>query len=186
MELEYALLGLIRLHQGASGYELNRMIKVSTGNFLSASLSHIYPTLNRLHAQGLVSYKNIPLKNRPTKKIYMITNQGEAKLNIWLEEPIDGSVDFEAFSLKMAFSPLMKKKTILFHVDREIAYREELRLKSKRGIFIEVDYLDKEAFNLTRAELLWNSIFLIHQQTEDLRIAWLKEFRQSVETVLKM
>ena len=58
MELEYVLLGLIRLHQGVTGYELNRIIKESTGYLLSASLSHIYPTLKRkLHERGLVSYR---------------------------------------------------------------------------------------------------------------------------------
>jgi DNA-binding PadR family transcriptional regulator len=186
MDLEYAILGLIRMHQGVSGYELNQMIKVSTGDFLSASLSHIYPALKRLHDQGLVSYDNIPLKNRPTKKVYKITEQGEAILNAWLEEPAESSLDFKAFCLKLAFSPLMKKETILFHVDREIAYREGLRTQRKRGRFIEINDVNREKINLTRAELLWNSIHLVHLQTEELRLAWLKEFRQSVETVLKM
>ena len=48
MDLEYVLLGLIRLHQGVTGNELNRIIKVSTGYLMSASLSQIDPMLRKL------------------------------------------------------------------------------------------------------------------------------------------
>ena len=185
MDLEYALLGLIGLHQGATGYELNRMIGQSTGYLLSASLSHIYPALAKLHEQGLVSSIDIPLKNRPTKKVYVITKSGEEKLRAWLEEPIDNSLDFKAFSLKMVFSPLMGKDTILRHIDREISYRESLLRKHPRGVASDGEELDTEKFNLTRAGLLWNSFHLVFLKTEEVRLAWLKEFRQSVEAVLK-
>ena len=185
MDLEYALLGLIRLHQGVTGYELNRMIKESTGHFLSASLSHIYPTLKKLHNQGLVSYSDVPLKNRPTKKIYLITAAGDEELQAWLKEPVESGLDFKSFCLKMAFSPLMTKATILQHIEREIAYREDLRQQRRRGIFTEVEFLDKERFDLPRVELLWNGIYQLHIQTEDLRLAWLKEWRQRLEKELE-
>jgi PadR family transcriptional regulator, regulatory protein AphA len=80
MELACVLLGLICLHQGVTGYELNRIIEESTGYLLSTSLSRIYPVLRRLYEEGRVSYQNIPLKNRPSKKVYLITPQGEASL----------------------------------------------------------------------------------------------------------
>jgi len=185
MDLEYALLGLICLHQGITGYALNRMIRQSTGYLLSASLSHIYPALGKLHHQGLVSSREILLKNRPTKKVYSITKTGEEKLRLWLEEPIETNLDFKAFSQKMVFSPLMGKETILRHIDREVSFRESLLRNRGHGTAVEVDFLDTEKFNLTRAELLWNSFYLVFQKTEEVRVAWLKEFRQSVEAVLK-
>ncbi len=185
MDLEFALLGWISMHQGVTGYELNRMIKRSTGYFLSASLSHIYPALAKLNEQGLVTFSDIPIKNRPSKKVYTITQEGEKKLHLWLEEPVESTLDFKAFSLKMAFAPLMGKETILLHIDREIAYRQGLRNKRGRVGVVEAGELDIAKINLTRAELLWNSIHLIHTQTEDLRIAWLKELRESVEAVLR-
>lgn len=184
MELDYALLGLIRLHQGVTGYELNRMMKESTGHFLSASLSHIYPALKRLNHRGLVSCSDVPLKNRPSKKIYRITEKGDQELQTWLEQPIESSLDFKAFYLKMAFSPLMEKATILRHIDQEIAFRQRLRQDRGRGIFVELDYLDKEAFDTTRAELLWNGIYQVNVETEDLRLAWLRGWRQRVENDL--
>jgi DNA-binding PadR family transcriptional regulator len=184
LDLEFALLGLIRLHQGVTGYELNRIIKESTGYLLSASLSHIYPTLRKLHDRGLVSYSDIPLKNRPNKKVYLITQAGDAELQVWLEEPVESGLDFKSFSLRMSFSPLMRKETILRHIEREIAYRERLHQGGEPGIQVEVDYLDMAKFNRPRAELLWDGLYQVQFQTESLRIAWLKEWRQVVEQKL--
>jgi DNA-binding PadR family transcriptional regulator len=185
LDLEFALLGLIRLHQGVTGYELNRIIKESTGYMLSASLSHIYPILRKLHDRGLVSYNDIPMKNRPNKKVYLITAAGDAALQAWLEAPVESGLDFKAFCLKMAFSPLMSRETILAHIDREIAYRAGMGHQREPGIQVEVDYLDKEKFNRPRAELLWDGLYQVQLQTEVLRLAWLKEWRKQVEENLK-
>jgi DNA-binding PadR family transcriptional regulator len=185
MDLEYVLLGLIRLHQGVTGYELNRMIKVSTGYLMSASLSHIYPTLRKLYDHGLVTYRDIPLTNRPDKKVYKITAAGDEKLQAWLEGSVESNLDIKPFCLKMAFSPLMTKETILRHINEEIAFRERLRQERERGIRVEVDYLDREKMDLSRAEVLWNGIFQLLVKTDDLQTDWLKEWRQSVEQGLR-
>jgi PadR family transcriptional regulator, regulatory protein AphA len=185
VELENILLGLIRLHQGVTGYELNRIIKESTGYLMSASLSHIYPSLRKLHDRGLVSYSAISMKNRPDKKVYFITEAGVDVLQAWLEAPIESNLDFKPFCLKMAFSPLMRKETILQHIDREIAYRESLLREREPGIQVEVDYLDKENLNRPRAEILWAGIYQVQSQTETLRVNWLKEWRKSIDHEIK-
>jgi DNA-binding PadR family transcriptional regulator len=184
MELDFVLLGLIRLHQGVTGYELNRITRESTGYLMSVSLSHIYPALERLHRQRLVSYQVIPMKNRPSKKVYQITPTGDKKLQAWLEAPVGEDWDFKPFCLKMAFSPLMTKAVILQHIDRQIAYREGLKQGAGRGIQVEVDYLDKQQFNSPRAELLWDGIYQVHVQTEAIRINWLKQWRGRLEKEL--
>ncbi|HWQ47268.1 MAG TPA: PadR family transcriptional regulator [Longilinea sp.] len=182
MEIDYALLGLIQLHPAATGYDLNRIIKESTGYFLTASLSHIYPTLKRLLDRGYVSYENIPLKNRPDKKMYQITPKGSEYLQAWLNAPVESGLDFRAFCLKMSFSPLMSKEVILRHFDRELEYRKGLHeIAPKRGILIELDYLDKEKFDTKRTGLLWDSIYQIYAQTEELRLRWLVESRDRFE-----
>jgi DNA-binding PadR family transcriptional regulator len=185
MEIENVLLGLIRLHQGVTGYELNRIIKVSTGYLMPASLSHIYPALKRLHDRGLVSRQDIPLNNRPSKKVYMITAKGCDEIQAWLEAPIESALDFKSFYLKMVFSPLMRKETILKHIDREIIYREELTLQRARGNTLELDYLKTSNFDNQGTQLLWGGIREVVIRTEDLRLAWLREYRQAVEKGVK-
>lgn len=181
MELDNVLLGLIRLHQGVTGYDLNRIIRESTGYLMSASLSHIYPTLKRLHDRGLVSYVDTPLKNRPAKKTYTITPVGDDMLRAWLETPVEAQLDFKPFLLKMAFSPLMRKAVLLGHIQREIACREKLLHEREQSIQVEVDYLDKQQFDLKRAETLWESIYQVQYETESLRLDWLKAWYQKIE-----
>ena len=186
MELENVLLGLIRLHSGVTGYELNAIIHESTGYMMSASLSHIYPSLRKLHERGLVSYTDLPIKNRLAKKIYEITPAGEQALQEWLRTPIEESeMDFRPFMLKMSFSPLMSKETILQHIDREIARRESVLQEKDRDTRLELDYLDKSTIDPSRAEFLWKGINQVGRQTSHLHLAWLKEWRQSIEECLE-
>ena len=181
MELENVLLGLICLHQRVTGYELNRIIQDSTGYLMAASLSHIYPSLRRLHDKGLVSYINEPIKNRLSKKIYQITPAGEAALQEWLKVPIEESeMDFRPFMLKMAFSPLMSKETILDHIDREIERRERSLQVNDRGNRVEMDFIDRSAIDPAKAEFLWSEIYHMGIDTSHLRLQWLKGWREKV------
>jgi DNA-binding PadR family transcriptional regulator len=186
LELENVLLGLICLHQKVTGYELNRIIQDSTGYLMSASLSHIYPSLRRLHDRGLVAYTNEPIKNRPAKKIYQITPAGEAALQEWLKQPIaECEMDFRPFMLKMAFSPLMSKETILEHIDREIERRERSLHDNDRGNSVEMNFIDRSFIDPVKAEFLWGEIYNMGMETSRLRLEWLKEWRGKVASKLK-
>jgi DNA-binding PadR family transcriptional regulator len=186
MELECVLLGLIIMHQGVTGYELNRIIQDSTGYLISTSLSHIYPSLKKLHDRGLVTFQDLPIKNRLSKKIYHITPSGERALHEWLTKPVEEkALDAKPFYLKMAFSPLMTKQTILEHIDREIDRLEGYHLEKERDIRIEVDYLDKSKYDLKKAEILWGGINQVSTKIDAMRLAWLKDWRQKIELEIK-
>jgi DNA-binding PadR family transcriptional regulator len=185
MDLEYALLGLIGLHKGATGYELNRIIKESTGRMLSTSLSQIYPALKRMSDRGFVTFTLEPMKNRPDKKSYQITPAGEKYLQAWLEEPIQSGLDFEAFTLKMAFSPLMPKAVILRHIDREIAHRESLLIEPNHNLGVETEYLDKQTYDPSLVNLFWKPMEQVYIQMDQVWINWLVEWRKQIEKNLK-
>ncbi len=182
MELECVLLGLISMRQGVTGYELNRIFTESTGYLLSTSLSHIYPALKKLHDRGLVSFEDVPIKNRLAKKIYRVTPEGEAALQQWLNQPIEEkAVDYKPFFLKMAFSPLMSKETILQHIDREIERLEYYHEEKERDFQVEAEYLDTQKFDPAKAAILWGGINNILVKTDALRLAWLKNWRKEIE-----
>ena len=185
MSLECVLLGLIHLHPGASGYDLNQIMNERTEYFISNSLSHIYPALKKLYKKGLVSYEVVPIKNRPGKKLYTITEAGEADFQEWLREPIDSRLDMNSFFLKVSFSPLMDKDTILDHIDREIDYRNNLARRRDEDFSTEIDFLDTSKINLEKTNLLWQSVSQVHTRIEDLRLDWLHEFRLLVEKDIK-
>mgnify|MGYP001767739707 CR=1 FL=1 len=186
MELEAVLLGLISMHGEVSGYDLNRIMRESTGYLISASLSHIYPSLKKLHDRGLVTFKDLHIKNRLAKKIYSITPAGETELQAWLREPVaENPLDFKPFLLKMAFSPLMDKANILEHIDREIERFETYHREFERDIRVEVEYLDKKKFDVEKASLLWDGINRIGIRMDAERLAWLKEWRSTIVHKIK-
>jgi DNA-binding PadR family transcriptional regulator len=85
--LGYALLGLIA-REPLSGYDLARRMQQPVGFFWHARHSQIYPELTHLEAQGLVTYQVVAQKDRPDKKLYAITEAGQAALRQWVIAPL--------------------------------------------------------------------------------------------------
>ena len=176
MEIDLVLLGLIKQNKSITGYELNSNIRDSNRYFLSVSLAYIYQTLKKLHQRGWVTFTSIPMTNRPDKKEYQITHEGDKVLADWLKVPIEPDMYFSSFLLKMQFAPLMDKTTVIEHIDREIT-RLEAKI-SDLGQLPNCIYSGK--VDQPTGEVLMGISHLL-TDTNDLRIAWLKEWRSRVE-----
>ena len=175
MEIDMVLLGLIKLNKKITGYELNSNLRDSNRYFLSVSLAYIYPTLKKLHQKGLVTYTVVPIANRPDKKIYEITPDGEVVLQQWLKKPIEEDMYFSTFLLKMQFAPVMEKNTILEHIDREISrLQAKINDLGKLPNCINSGKIDPS----TGTVVMDISQLLV--QTNVLRIDWLKNWRKSI------
>lgn len=172
MEIDFILLGLIKLYKEVSGYELNRIIHDSNRYFIAVSLAYIYPVLKRLHQRGWVTFAATPIPNRPDKKSYHITPEGEKVLQDWLEAPIEPDMYFRSFLLKMQFAALMRQETVLNHIEREI-YRLEEKIQDVKQLnkCIESGKLDAKS-----CEVLTFMTQLLYQ-TDELRIKWLKDWQ---------
>ncbi|MCP2260724.1 transcriptional regulator, PadR family [Streptoalloteichus tenebrarius] len=84
MSLRHALLGLLADHP-ASGYDLTRRFEVSLQKYAwHARHSQIYPELNRLAAEGLISVVEEGARGRRT---YAITEAGREEVRRWLLTP---------------------------------------------------------------------------------------------------
>ncbi|MHA1597813.1 MAG: PadR family transcriptional regulator, partial [Alphaproteobacteria bacterium] len=65
----------------ASGYEIKKMFEDGPfAHFHQASFGSIYPALGKLGDAGLVSMREKSQDGRPDKKIYSLTEKGEAAL----------------------------------------------------------------------------------------------------------
>lgn len=81
MSLRHALLGLLADHP-ASGYELTRTFEASLQQHAwHARHSQIYPELNKMADEGLVTVVGSGARNRRT---YGLTDDGRAELQRWL------------------------------------------------------------------------------------------------------
>lgn len=83
MSVKYGLLGLLA-RQAQHGYELKRTFDQLTGGFWELNHGQIYQSLERLAADGLVSYTVEREENAPERKVYDVTERGRAALEEWL------------------------------------------------------------------------------------------------------
>jgi PadR family transcriptional regulator AphA len=98
MSLRHALLGLLADHP-ASGYDLTRSFEASLRQYAwHARHSQIYPELNKLADQGLVTVVEEGARGRRT---YDITTDGRAELRRWMLDIPERGVIRHEYVLRM-------------------------------------------------------------------------------------
>jgi PadR family transcriptional regulator AphA len=86
MNVRTLCLGILSFRE-ASGYEIKKEIEEGQfSNFIDASYGSIYPALNQLHAEALVTARAEEQSGRPDKKVYAITESGRNALSEGLAE----------------------------------------------------------------------------------------------------
>ena len=85
MSLKHIMLGMLR--EPHSGYDLKKQFDRSLRSFWRAELSQIYPLLQKMEKEGLLSSRSDESDIGPTRRIYTRTSEGRAELQNWL---IDG------------------------------------------------------------------------------------------------
>lgn len=84
MSLKHIMLGL--LAKPHSGYECKKSFEQSLRYFWRAELSQIYPLLQKMEKEGLLTSKESPSKIGPTKRAYKRSQKGKQELLAWLNE----------------------------------------------------------------------------------------------------
>ncbi|MBA2677930.1 MAG: PadR family transcriptional regulator [Ktedonobacteraceae bacterium] len=97
--LGYALLTLLA-RESLSGYELARHMKTPIGFFWQAQLSQIYPELARLEQLNYVFHQVVVQEDRPSKKLYTLTEPGRAALKAWTTQPPQPTLERNELLLK--------------------------------------------------------------------------------------
>jgi len=124
-KIDCAILGLLS-HQPMTGYDIKKRIDFSLRFFWGASYGSIYPTLNSLMKQGMVT-KTETKENGRDKIFYTITDKGHDKLKEWLMQPVEkDEIRYETM-LKLFFGGEIGKEETLGHIARfEEKAKEEL------------------------------------------------------------
>jgi DNA-binding PadR family transcriptional regulator len=87
--LSFALLGLIRLRQSCSGYDLRGFFASQPMATFSDSPGSIYPALKRLERLGMVRCALDETSRVRRRKLYRLSSKGEKALKRWLTLAID-------------------------------------------------------------------------------------------------
>ncbi|HZU86854.1 MAG TPA: PadR family transcriptional regulator [Anaerolineaceae bacterium] len=102
MSVRHALLGLLA-QRPRHGYELHAAFEAIIGGAKNWDLkpAQVYTTLTRLEEAGLVSVSATEQDGGPEKRIYELTDQGNAELQTWLNEASPMQPQRDEFFLKM-------------------------------------------------------------------------------------
>ena len=77
MEKKILLLGLLLSH-GMHGYQLNETLQQNPATPISLKKSNAYKLLNDMEADGWVTHTEEQEGNRPPRRVYSVTKEGEA------------------------------------------------------------------------------------------------------------
>ena len=109
-----------------SGYDIR---KASTsghyGFFVDASFGSIYPALNRMEEEGLVTVRLENQNGKPSRKVYSITEKGREAFVLELLQPHRADIFRSEFLLISIFSHLIGPKAMQTAIDRQIEFYEE-------------------------------------------------------------
>lgn len=85
MERRLLLLGMLRM-QEMHGYQLNDFIDTHLGASVQLTKPTAYHLLNKMTEEGLISYQDDKEGNRPPRRVYKITSEGEVAFQALLRE----------------------------------------------------------------------------------------------------
>jgi len=85
MEKKLLLLGLLLSH-GMHGYQLNEMLQQNPGTPIVLKKSNAYKLLNDMEKDGWITHKQEQEGNRPQRRVYSVTKEGEAAFYRLLRE----------------------------------------------------------------------------------------------------
>lgn len=97
----YAILGILDI-QPSSGYDIKKYSDQVLSGFWHENFGHIYPTLKKMLAEGLIEITDQEAKGRKVE--YQITEKGREALDIWLMEETEQQPVRSEFMLKLLFS----------------------------------------------------------------------------------
>jgi PadR family transcriptional regulator AphA len=119
--IRHFILGLLT-RQPMSGYDIKRFLKDLSWLIDVPSLGSLYPSLHTLLKDGLVTREVVANQDRPSRKIYSITEEGEKTLQAWLSQPSDSNASLKKFVMRLALADQLSQVGLLTHLEQRRAH----------------------------------------------------------------
>ena len=105
----------------ATGYDIKKIMESEIANLLDVSLSNLYPALNELAEEGLVTFEKVEQDSRPNKKVYELTAAGrEACVKALLTGEARHKLRSE-FIFILSFAPFLPRWRLKELLDQRLA-----------------------------------------------------------------
>lgn len=179
--LNYALLGFLN-YRPRTGYELKQQMEKSVAFFWHAKQSQIYRTLKTMEEQGLVTSQMELQQDRPDRRIYTITDAGQAAFAEWLLQPERNvTQNKDALLLKLFFSAPVGKEMLLTQLkfQRSLQSNQNMKRSGEVGDFIQG--MTENYPKLRRDAVLWEATRRFGELYTQMYIHWLEETIELIE-----
>ncbi|MBI9050496.1 MAG: PadR family transcriptional regulator [Anaerolineaceae bacterium] len=173
--LKFALLGFLS-YGPMTGYELKQRMDRSTTHFWHAKQSQIYTTLKAMEKDGLVESVIREQRERPDRRVYVITPVGTKELQKWLAEPLtELSPKKEHLVLKMFFSAHQDKQTTLTQLYTQLDLHQKQLVQYQQRAVKDIEQAAIEFPQLTGDVKMWKATRKFGERYEEIYVEWIEE-----------
>ena len=110
----------------ATGYEIRKLsTEAEYSYFVDASFGSIYPALNKLEADNMVTCRLEAQVGKPARKVYSITEAGRQEFRASLKIPPQEDLFKSEFLLLAMSANFVDRETMQFAIDQRFAYLKE-------------------------------------------------------------
>jgi len=159
--IRHFILGLLT-RQPMSGYDIKRFFENLSWLIDVPSLGSLYPSLHALLRDGLVTVEVVANQDRPSRKIYSITQAGEKALRTWLNQPSGSNASLKKFVMRLALAGQLSQVGLLAHLEQRRAHVAAQKVTLEQAIGAEDGVTDlgerlmlDYGLSLAAAELAW-------------------------------
>jgi DNA-binding PadR family transcriptional regulator len=92
------------------GYDLKNAFEHLLSDQWTLNFGQVYTTLTRLERDGLVCAEEVKQEDKPDKKIYRITEEGQRQLDLWLSQEMDWNVFQDELSFQLAAMEFIERE----------------------------------------------------------------------------
>ncbi len=168
MNVRTLCLGILNF-EDATGYEIRKMsIDGKYSHFIDASYGSIYPALNKLEVEGMVTCREETHPGKPARKIYSITAMGREELIKALQEPPTPDVFRSSFLMIAISAEMLSRETVTRAID---THKEQLQH--------ELAIIEQIETNSVPACFRWAARYGMHCMSQSLK--FLEENRSELE-----
>jgi DNA-binding PadR family transcriptional regulator len=179
----FAVLGLLSW-QPMSGYQIKKMIEIGLSHFWAESYGQLYPTLQKLVVDGLVT-RSSEATGKRKKYVFSITKAGRRRFLKWLAEPTEQPRIRNEFQLKFFLAsdlPIEHGLSLLSDYQTLQAHLAETYMESERILSAALKHgeiaedVDQVLGPTSKQQILFFLISLRHGVLAvEARLAWCEE-----------
>ncbi len=178
MSLEHAILGFLN-YKPLSGYDLKKAFDTSVQHFWPADQSQIYRTLARLAGRGWAEVELVQQEDRPNRKVYSITETGQAELHRWLTEPLPAPDERHASLIQVFFSGQLNDDEILAIFEQEAEQLREMLNRYEQVPQRSAEYVTM--INSPRDAFFWMLTLEYGTKAAQASLEWVESVIQRIE-----